>query len=182
MSMAVPESIEERIDTKRVLPMTWVDRAQKKLFFVLLILGAGALAGMMFLTVADIVMRYALESPMVGAYEIIELLMACVVPLGIAFCAHKHEHVVVDVLYDHLPNGAQKYLNVITSFIAALLTAVIAFYSIVTAVDTYHSKFASVVLRIPKYPIDGWVALGLVVLSLMFTLDFIRAIRKVVKK
>lgn len=162
--------------------MTWVDHAQRRLFFVLLVIGAGALAGMMFLVMADIIMRYAMESPMVGGYEIVEFLMACVVPMGVAYCAHKREHVVVDILYDRLPKSAQKYLNVLMSFITALLTATIASYSIVTAIDSYHSKFASVVLRIPKYPFDGWVALGLVVLSLVFILDFILAISKAVKR
>lgn len=162
--------------------MTWVNHAQKRLFSLLLIIGAGALAGMMFLVIADIIMRYGMESPLVGGYEIVEFLMACVVPMGVAYCAHKREHIAVDILYDRLPNAVQKLLSIFTSFITALLTAIIAFYSIHTAVDSYHSQFASVVLRIPKYPFEGWVALGLVVLWVVFTLDFILAISKAVKK
>jgi len=61
-------------------------------------MGVAALNAMMLLVVADVILRKYFAAPIRGALEITEILMGFVVFLGLAFCAAKDEHVVIDIV------------------------------------------------------------------------------------
>ena len=50
-------------------------------------IGALVLAAMMFLGAADVILRYFFNSPISGAYELVEYMMAIIVPFGLCVCA-----------------------------------------------------------------------------------------------
>ena len=62
------------------------------------------LAVMMIFTGADVAMRYFLNSPIPGSYEIIQYMMPVVVALGLAHCAANNAHVQVDLIPRCCPN------------------------------------------------------------------------------
>ena len=65
----------------------------------LLALGAGVvLLGLLGLVIFDVVMRYLLRLPFLGAYEMTELAMVLIVFLALPYCAATGGHVAVDVL------------------------------------------------------------------------------------
>lgn len=67
--------------------------------------GAAALAIMMLLTFFNVAGRKLLNSPVVGAVEMTELLMGLIVFLGIAHTTHSRGHVTVDIITSHLSSG-----------------------------------------------------------------------------
>ena len=119
---------------------------------VLLIIGAGILSFMMFLTMADVVLRYVFRSPIPGAYELIQFMMAVVIPFGIVFCAHEKSHVSVEVVFDLLPAKTQRILYCIVSLIVLVLFLLVSWQSVVLLDETYVTGYTSPVLYIPSYP------------------------------
>ena len=149
---------------------------------ILLVIGAGILSFMMFLTMADVVLRYVFGSPIPGAYEMIQYMMAIVIPFGIVFCAHDKSHVSVEVVFDLLPAKTQRILHCIVSLIVLVLFLLVAWQSVVLLDETYKTGYTSAVLYIPAYPFAGTIALGFAALSLVLMADFLRALLEAVRR
>lgn len=119
--------------------------------------GAGALFAMMCLTVADVVARYVLRKTFAGAPEIAEFLMVFVIFLGWAFCAVRRAHVSVSLLVDKFPKRTQLGLDL------SMLCLSLFVYLIMTwrmVLEALHQRSISTVLKIPKAPFYGLMALG----------------------
>ena len=58
---------------------------------------AGILTAMMILTGADVVARYALNAPIKGAFEMIEILLVCLVFLAMPLAMFSNAHVEVEL-------------------------------------------------------------------------------------
>ena len=150
--------------------------------YILLAAGAGVLAIMMFLTMADVVLRYIFNSPLTGAYEVIEYMMAIVVPFGIVYCAYERSHVSVDVVFDRLPKPMQDLMSCITSFVILCLFLLVAWQNISYIHEIYSSKLTTAVLYIPSFPFVGVIAIGMVAFCLVLFIDFINFLLKMVQK
>ena len=140
---------------------------------VFLAIGATILSAMMFLTMADVTLRYFFGSPLPGTYEVTQYMMAIVIPFGIVYCAQEKGHVSVDVVFALLPERAKGFLDCIDSLIVLALFLVIAWQSVLFVGETYESGLTSGVLYIPAYPFVGTIALGFVALSLVLLADFL---------
>lgn len=149
---------------------------------ILLVAGAGFLAIMMFLTMTDVVLRYIFRSPLTGAYEVIEYMMAVVVPFGIVYCAYEKGHVSVDVVFDHLPKRLQDFMSCITSLVILCLFLLVAWQNILYIHETYASRLTTAVLYIPSFPFVGVIAIGMVALCLVLFIDFLNFLLKMVQK
>lgn len=145
----------------------------------LLTAAASVLAAMMFLMMADVVLRYFFGSPLSGAYEILQFMMSIVIPFGIAYCAHEKGHISVDILFALFPGRTQRILDCLTSFLVLLLFLVIAWQSVLYVKEIYEFGLTSGILYIPAYPFVGATALGFSALCLVLLLDFISALTKI---
>ena len=128
---------------------------------ILLAIGAAVLAAMMLLTSADVVMRYILNRPIPGAFELAEYMMAFIVPFSIAYCASLKGHVSVELFIKKTPKSFQKILGLFTSFITLIFAALVAWQNILYIGETYTDHLASSVLLIPAYPFIIPVSIGI---------------------
>jgi TRAP-type C4-dicarboxylate transport system permease small subunit len=138
---------------------------------VLLALGMVMLGAMMFLTAADVILRYIFNRPVSGAYELIEYMMAIVVPFGIAYCAYQGGHVAIDLLLVHLPKRVQGAIGMITSLLTLGLFVLITWQNLIYIKEQYDSKLTSAVLLIPVYPFIALVTVGTAVFCLILLRD-----------
>lgn len=76
-------------------------------------LAATILFCMMLLTSADVFMRYLLNAPIRGAFEIAEILMAIVIFAGLPLVSRHDEHVTVDFADRLLPAWARRITQVV---------------------------------------------------------------------
>jgi TRAP-type C4-dicarboxylate transport system permease small subunit len=144
--------------------------------------GMGVLALMMLLTASDVILRYAFNRPIVGAYDLTEYMMAIVVSFGLAYCAFMKGHVRVDLVVSHLPQRLQAVIDSITGLLSVFLFAVITWQSFVYMLALFHSGLESTVLLIPRFPFTGLVCLGSAFLTLVLLVDFIDFLSRVVRK
>jgi TRAP-type C4-dicarboxylate transport system permease small subunit len=146
----------------------------KMLFY----LGLIFLGGMMFLTAADVIGRYFLNSPVLGSFEITEYLMVIVMATSLAYCGIHKGHVVIELVSDRLSKRAQITLGCVTSFLSLVLFGIIAWQTFIYIGDMAASRVATTVLKISAWPFVIVLAVGFTVFFLVLLLHFLEYLSK----
>src|SRR3990172_7397770 len=76
------------------------------------------LAGMMLVTVVDVILRYFFESGVEGNIELVSLALLMVIFSGLAYTASLKGHVRVDLVVSHLRPRTRAVLESITGIMA----------------------------------------------------------------
>ena len=144
----------------------------------LLALGAGmVLLGLLGLVIFDIIMRYVLRLPFLGAYEMSELLMVLIVFLALPYCAATGGHVAVDLLAPILDRPGFRWLNVLIHLAGAVLMAVIAWQATIYAFVSAARGEATNMLKIPKQPFELVTAFCAALFAIVLLVQAWRALR-----
>lgn len=160
----------------------FLNRLNRLLIFFVKHIALWILAGMMFLTFVDVLSRYFFNSPVLGAPELIEFMMAIVVTFSVVYCAYKKSHINVDLIIVSLPDRVRTWLDCITSFMTLILFILIAWQAFILIADEYSSRLTSPVLYIPVYPFIAAVAVGFVVICLVLLSEFLSNLLEVAAK
>ena len=118
------------------------------------------------LNFANVVGRYVLHAPIIGAEEVMLYLMTAIVFLGCGTVAWEGRHIKMDILLDRLPAPAQHAIRVVIEFSAIVVAAIIINYAVPVIVHlamfNERSEAANVPLAIP----EAFVPIGFAVLIL----------------
>lgn len=144
--------------------------------------GVGILAVMMFLTFADVALRYIFNRPISGSYELTEFMMAILLTFGIAYCAVVKGHVTVDVAVSRFPPRAQAIIDSVTCLLGLVMFSLITWQCAVLIKERADLGLTSQVLYIPVFPFIGVVALGSAVFCLVLISHFLEFLSQAVKK
>jgi TRAP-type C4-dicarboxylate transport system permease small subunit len=130
---------------------------QRRLFArVCGLLAALCLAGMMLLTVADVALRAAMNTPVRGVYELIELLLAGTFFLALPAVFLRDDHILVNLFDNALPRLVSP-LKRIYAGLAAIVLGVIAWQGSLAAADSFAFNDVTADLGLPR--IWHWTAL-----------------------
>jgi TRAP-type C4-dicarboxylate transport system permease small subunit len=144
----------------------------------LLALGAGmVLLGLLGLVIFDVVMRYVLRLPFLGAYEMSELAMVLIVFLALPYCAATGGHVAVDLLSPVLDRPPFRWLNALVHLAGAALMAVIAWQATLYAFGSAARGEATNMLKIPKQPFELVTAVCAALFAVVLLVQAWRALR-----
>jgi TRAP-type C4-dicarboxylate transport system permease small subunit len=144
----------------------------------LALFGGAVLLGLMALIAFDVVMRYVLRLPFLGAYEMTELAMALIVFLGLPYCAATGGHVAVDVLGPVLDRPALRWVNVALPLAGAALTGVIAWQSALYAFVSKSRGEATNMLRIDLFPFQLLTAASMALFCAVLLVQAWKALRR----
>ena len=139
-------------------------------------MGSVILCMMMLLIVADVLLRFSFNLPVQGSFELVELMMACIVCLGIAHTGVGKGHVAVGFLISKLPERIRMGINVFSYLVATVLFALISWKSMEQMRILKESETTTALLELPIYPfmmVLGFCAGLLCLVFLLHTLDFI---------
>ncbi|MBL27048.1 MAG: C4-dicarboxylate ABC transporter permease [Rhodospirillaceae bacterium] len=123
-------------------------------------LAAAALLAMMVLTVIDVVGRYGFDSPVPGAFELTELLMAVLIFGALPIVSAQGRHIAITLIEDRLPARVRIGLGRIVDAIATLVLALMAWRLAVLAGDFQAYGEVTSYLRIGLAPFAWFAALG----------------------
>lgn len=140
-----------------------------------------ALAAMMFLTFASVLLRYVFNSPIYGGMELIEFLMAIVIPFSIVYCAKQKGHIGVDFILERFSVRTRKVLDVFVNFLMVVLYVPICWQIFLSIFDEFKSNLTSPVLYIPVFPFIAVVALAFFILVLIAVEHLVSSLLEVVK-
>jgi TRAP-type C4-dicarboxylate transport system permease small subunit len=145
----------------------------RKVSKVLNIIGGIALTFMMFLTVADIIMR-AGGKPILGTYEIVSLSLALVIGFTIPQTSLDRGHVYMEIILDRLSVKGKAVLNTFTRLLCILLFVVIGYNLFVIGNEFRMSGEVSSTLKIPFFPISYGVGVCCFVECFVFISDIVK--------
>lgn len=111
-----------------------------------------ALAGIMFLTVADVILR-EFKLPVIGTYEIVSLLGAIVIGFAIPQTSLERGHVLMDFLTERLGPGGRKIFHFLSRILAIITFLIIGWNLLGLGGDFYRTGQVSLTLKIPEYPV-----------------------------
>jgi len=135
------------------------------------------LFGLMVLTVCDVVSRYCFNYPIMGTLELVELMLAITVFLGLAYATQKG-HIVVDVIFILLPAKVRAIVGFITSLLGLGFFIVVLFSMTIMVKDQIANNNLSGVLKIPVYPVTIAIALAVAVMCLVLLAGFLEGLVK----
>jgi TRAP-type C4-dicarboxylate transport system permease small subunit len=140
------------------------------------------IAIMMGLTVVSVIMRYLFRKPILGAYEITELMMVVVIFCALAYTQVKKRHVSVDIMVSRLPIQIQCAIDSFVSLVG------VGFFIVFTWRVYAYTEFirlsgdTSVELGIPFFPFTLVIVISSGVLCLVLLVDLARSIATVARK
>jgi TRAP-type C4-dicarboxylate transport system permease small subunit len=112
-------------------------------------LAALALAGMMLLTVTDVVLRAFFNRPVRGTFELIELLLAATFFLALPAAFLRDENIVVDIV-DRVAPRRITALKRFAELLAILIIAIMAWQGWLAAKDTLVFGDVTSDLELPR--------------------------------
>jgi TRAP-type C4-dicarboxylate transport system permease small subunit len=137
--------------------MDAVFKGLKKVSGALNWIAGGAVTFMMLLTVTDILMR-AGGRPLIGAYEVVSLLLAVVIAFGIPQVSLDRGHVNMDFLLDRLSIKGRRLMNTFTRVLCIALFLCIGGNLFNVAARFRASGEVSPTIQLPFYPVAYGVA------------------------
>lgn len=149
---------------------------------IILAVASGALALMMFLTALDVAMRYLFNRPIPGGLELVEYMMAIVIPFAVTITAYRKAHIGVDLVMDRFTHATRAYVACVTTALECFLYAFITWQGYLHIAEQYHSGLTSAVLLIPHYPFVASLAMAFSLLTLITMATFLKHLTEVLSK
>lgn len=145
---------------------------------VFLLIGVGMLLVMMFLGACDVIGRYVFNSPIKGAMEGSQLLMAGVALLCWGYTQATRSHISIDILHMRYPARVQAIISLASLILTTVVFGLIAWQSALIAVEalTQHRMLENIPL--PLFPFKLMVPVGA---SLLCLESIIQAIHRFVE-
>ncbi len=142
-------------------------------------LGAGgnaALLLIMFGVSADALLRYALNRPLTGTLEGVELLLVFAVFLGLARTQAERGHIAVGIVTERLSGRPRAALEALTALLGLALFAAVTWATGAMALRSWRmGEYSAGLIAFPIYPSRALVALGSLLLALQLLLELVRA-------
>ncbi len=116
------------------------------------ILIAISVFAMMMITVVDVFGRYILNTPLRGASELVGLLLAAMVMLGLPSVSARREHIAVGALEGILPSRARQWLRHAIELLCAVVAVLIVVALAFRTRQVFGTGEHSLILRIALWP------------------------------
>jgi len=145
------------------------------------VIGIITLAGLMLLTVTDVLLRAIWSAPIMGGLELTELMMVVLVYPGLAWVAIKRANVKVDLLVGRFSTRKQGIIDSVTCLLSLCIAALIAWFTIPQALYMRNLGIETDLLSILHYPFFFLIAFAYFVLCFALIVNLIESIRQAIK-
>jgi TRAP-type C4-dicarboxylate transport system permease small subunit len=122
---------------------------------------------MMALGTCDVLGRYLFNKPIVGTFEIFEILLPAIVLLGLGYTQEKNAHVRVELFISRLPFRKQTILDFVTNGLALFMSVLILWRGWVLATGYWRVGRMIPTIRVPMFLPQLLVPLGALMLVLV---------------
>ena len=138
--------------------------------------GGAMLVAVALLTVLDVALRYALNRPLPGTFELTQLAMSGIAFLGLGQAQRRGQHITIDLLYEGAPPAARRGMDGLAGLVSLLVAGAVSWRLLETMLRTRAGGEVTGVLSLPLYPAIGVAGAGfaLFVLALLVGLRWPR--------
>ena len=136
--------------------MTKIDSILHKITTVISLITHVAFCAIMVLIVADVLLRKIAGTGIIGAYEMVQVILSAGVFAGFAYCQSEHGHVHVTLLISHLPEKLRFIIFGVMSVLSTIAAFALSYAAYLAEVDSYKKFLKGAgttgVVGIPYYP------------------------------
>jgi TRAP-type C4-dicarboxylate transport system permease small subunit len=162
------------------LPLQKLESLIHKLALKFSQLAQVALVLVMLVIVANILLR-AVWRPITGSYEMVEILGAILLSLGVAHCAVLKSHVAMTFLVERMRPLNRAISDFCTTLISCFFLGYISWGIFKYAAKVYSRGLNTTSLEIPLYPVYFLVGFGIFVLALVSLMEWINSLLVLLK-
>jgi TRAP-type C4-dicarboxylate transport system permease small subunit len=126
--------------------------------------------------VTDVVRYQAVHEPLPGTHEVVELIAAVILSMGIGYLTFVKGHVAVGILVDRFRPRVQAVFDLITGLISLGFTIWLTQGVFEMAIRNSRYGWVTGVLAIPRAPFMFLIALSLALSCVVLLRDVIRAV------
>ncbi len=137
---------------------------------------------MMILGTADVIGRYIFNRPILGTFEIFEIILPAIVLLGLGYTQENRAHVRMEILISRFSLRTQTFLNLITNGCALFISILILWRGWVLTIGYWHMGRTIPTIEIPMFLPQLLVPLGALLLSLVIIIQMLQNIGQLRKK
>jgi len=156
--------------------MNYLDSINNFLNKILMFVGSVAVLFLMSLATVNVCLRFFLNAPYRGAYELVGFSGAIVIAFALGYTQKRKDHIVVDILTEKFSKPVVKFLDIISYFIMMIFFAMVAWQVLVWGMKIMKSGEVSETLKIIFHPVIFGVSIGFAVFSFTLLIDFLKTI------
>lgn len=147
----------------------WLDRGEHVLKALLSGIAALVMFLMMALTLVDVLGRYLFSTPVSGAFEVTELMLATVIFLGLPLITAEDGHIAVDILDSSLSKRVRAVQHRVIAVINVLAFGIFSWMLWKHAFKVLRYEDTTAVLQIPY----AWLAFLIAISTSLATLALV---------
>jgi TRAP-type transport system small permease protein len=137
-----------------------------------------ALSCLIFLTVADVILR-RFRVPIDWAYEVVVLLGAITIGFSLPQTTLEKGHVAMDFLTEALPERWQRIFSIITRFLGIVVFAIFGWRLFPYGNNLWRSGQSTPILEMPEYPVAYGIGVCCFIVCLTLIFELVQKIRGV---
>lgn len=120
--------------------------------------------------------------PIIGDYELVQLLMVVLISLGLAYAQYTDSHIKIGLLVDRFSEKLQNWLNLFTYILTVIVTIFIGIIQIKGSIFNFTTfRVTTEVLTIPLYPFIFLMGIGFILWGLEALVKAINTIEMIFK-
>jgi TRAP-type transport system small permease protein len=155
-----------------------LDAVIRRLCKILYNLGAVFLFVLMLISSADMIGRYFFNSPITGALEMSQILVAAMVFLGWGQTQIQKGNVTVELFFATFPPKVQTIATLVTTSLSAVVFGLMTWQALLAAKQYHDAGRLVFVINLPLGPLQLFVALGALVMCIVLIIELGKLARK----
>jgi TRAP-type C4-dicarboxylate transport system permease small subunit len=135
-----------------------------------------AIVACVALVVTDVIRYQVVGKPVPGTHEVVELIAAVILSMGIGYLTYVRGHVSVSLVVDRFRPRVQAVFDLVTGLIALGFTIWLTEGMVKMAIRNYNYGWVTGVLEIPRFPFMLMISVALALACLVLVRDAIKAV------
>lgn len=145
----------------------------ERLSLYLTIVGGLCLLAIVTIVTIGVAMRYALNAPLLGVNEFVQLAAVALVMASLPYCTVKNDHVAVDVFENILGRWGRFIGDIVTRVLSGIVLTILTQRAFLKALDAWEWGDATNMLRLPIWPLYVVLGAGTGLCVLIFALQLV---------
>lgn len=138
-------------------------------------LAIGALLVMMLHIVANAVLRWAMSNPIPNTLELTQFwYMPIIAMLGVISAQVRGQHIAVDLIYEKLTRGGQRFIFRLGFILGALIFLGFTWYGYEEAIHSYDIQETGGISNVPIWPVKMAIPIFSLVMAALFVFGLYR--------
>ena len=134
------------------------------------------LIAMMMLTTVDVFLRYFFDRPILGAIEMVELVMVSIAGLSLAWCTLKSGHIRVDIVISMFSKKTNRVIDIVNYIFTAAICGLMVPSLIWRYMEGVRMDARTYVLRLPEGPFVLLLSFGYLLMLSVLIIQIIKSI------